>query len=386
MIVNDKSVNDKSVNDKSVNDKSVNDKSVNDKSVNDKSVNDKSVNDKSVNDKSVNDKSVNDKSVNDKSVKSKSVNDKLVKSNLVNDKLVKSKSVKINSVNDKLVKSKSIKDEEDEADEEEVCSLLSDITCEMLAEHFSKIPIFDYDKIKLIPIKKLNIFVFQISSYEELPVYANLSEKINRAYCLKHGYKFEHIKIDYKTNNISPYWLRVYQIRKILLNNPEINVVVYLDLDACFREFDIRIEQVLDYVDKKRKFSWYFGWENKSWLNAGFGIFLNNEISIGLVNVWLKYYENVDKKFWYKNHITHKWVATTYDNWGIAIPAKDAYEQFRLNQMYTEEKLRPHICPLYEEYLCNQNTNINSFVFHFYGFKRNIVEVFKSIISIYNIQ
>jgi hypothetical protein len=332
------------------------------------------------------DKSVNDKSVNDKSVKSNLTKSNLIKSKLVNDNLTKRKSVKINSVNDKLVKSKSVnEDDEGDEDEEELCSILSDISCDMLVEHFSQIPNYDYDKIKLIPIRKLNIYVFNISSYEELPEYAILSEKINRAYCLKHGYKFEHIKVDYKTNNISPYWLRVYQFRKILLENPNIDVVVYVDLDACFREFDIRIEQVLDYVDKKRKFSWYWGWESKSWLNAGFGICLNNEISIGLVQVWIKYYEDVDKKFWYKNNITHKWVVTTYDNSKVSIPASEGYEQFRLNQMFTEKQLRPHICPLYEEYLCNSKINIQSFTLHFYGSKKNIVEVFKSIIVKYNI-
>jgi hypothetical protein len=299
---------------------------------------------------------------------------------LLTDKLVNEK-----SVNDKLVKSKSVNDESVVEAVEERCSLLSDISCDFVSKHFSKIPIYDCDKIKLIPINKLKIYVFQISSYEELPLYANLSEKINRAYCLKHGYKFEHVKVDYKTNNISPYWLRVYQIRKILLENPNIDVVVYVDLDACFREFDIRIEQVLDYVDKKRKFVWYWGWENNLWLNCGFGICLNNQISIGLVQVWLKYYENVDKKFWYKNQITHKWIVTTYGNERIAEPALEGYEQFRLNQMFTEKQIQPYICPLHHEYLCHANIHVKSFTLHFYGFKRNILEVFKSIINKYKI-
>ena len=53
--------------------------------------------------------------------------------------------------------------------------------------------------------------------------------------------------------------------------------------------------------------------------------------------------------------------------------------------MFTEKKLRPHICPLYEQYLCNQHTNIKSFTLHFFGPNKNIVEVFKSIIVKYNI-
>jgi hypothetical protein len=270
-------------------------------------------------------------------------------------------------------------------DEEERCSILSDISCDFVSKHFSQIPIYDCDKIKSIPIRKLKIYVFQISCYEIEPEYAILSEKINRAYCSKHGYIYEHIRVDYKTNKTSPYWLRVYQFQKILIENPNIDVVVYADLDACFREFDIRIEQVLDYVDKKRKFSWYWGWENNLWLNAGFGICLNNQISHKLIATWIKYYENVDKKFWYKNQITHKWVVTKYDGLNLAEPASEGYEQYRLNQMFTEKQIQPYICPLHHEYLCHSNIHVKSFTLHFYGLKKNIVEVFKSIISIYNI-
>ena len=355
-----------------------------DKSVNDKSVNDKSVNDKSVNGKSVNGKSVKGKSVKINLVNDKSVKDKSVKINLVNDKSVKDKSVKINLLNNKSKEADAEEDAEEE-EEEERCSALLDVPCEFLENHFSKIPIYDYNKIKQIHFRKLNIFVFQISSYENEPAYAPLSEKINKAYCLKHGYKYEHIRINYKTNTISPYWLRVYQIQKILLENPHIDAVVYLDLDACFREFDLRIEQVLNFVDKDNKFLWYWGWELKIWLNAGFGVCLNNQISLKLIATWIKYYDDVDIKYWYKNPITHSWVSLSYNKNNVARPATEGYEQYRLNQMFTEPQLQPYICPLPQEYLCNPDFSIKSYTIHVYGPNKNIIGIFNSIINKYKI-
>ena len=67
------------------------------------------------------------------------------------------------------------------------------------------------------------------------------------------------------------------------------------------------------------------------------------------------------------------------------MPATEGYEQYRLNLMYTEKKLQPYICPFYNEYLCNSKINIQSFTLHFFGFKRNIVDVFNSIIIKSNI-
>jgi hypothetical protein len=268
------------------------------------------------------------------------------------------------------------------------CSFINSITCEYLETHFSKIPRFNHTQIKKIPDRKLIFSVIQVSSYETEPEYAILSEKINQEYCSKHGYLYNHIRIDYKTNDISPYWIRVFELNKLILklkDNKNIYGFVYIDLDACFCKFDISISQILDYVDSKQKYSMFWGWEYNSWLNSGFGICLNNETTNNILKIWAKYYEDVDGKCWHKTQTTNKWTCFTYDGKNISTIAWDGYEQYRLNLMFTEEQYRKDICPLYQEYLCNPDKKIDSFSYHFYGSKLNAVEVFTNICKNNNI-
>jgi hypothetical protein len=53
--------------------------------------------------------------------------------------------------------------------------------------------------------------------------------------------------------------------------------------------------------------------------------------------------------------------------------------------MYAKSKWMKHICPVFEEYFCNSDTNIKSFTYHFYGNRKNIYETFYKLINKNNI-
>jgi hypothetical protein len=134
----------------------------------------------------------------------------------------------------------------------------------------------------------------------------------NIEYCNKHQYK--HLFIT-QTFDLPPYWIKVYLINE-LLNSGNYDGILWLDTDACIHDYSTKLEDII--IAGK---TFYFSpdkpvWEISSIFNAGVFMVLNNSIGIGIMDEWMKCYnENV----WRKNE-TDKWVTT--GDW-----AGDAYEQ-----------------------------------------------------------
>ena len=63
--------------------------------------------------------------------------------------------------------------------------------------------------------------------------YAGLAEKINRAYCDRHGYSFKHVIGDQDDTSMRPVWKKVFLVRDELKNH---DAVFWIDSDAIFND------------------------------------------------------------------------------------------------------------------------------------------------------
>jgi hypothetical protein len=91
-----------------------------------------------------------------------------------------------------------------------------------------------------------------------MPAYGQLSTKLNRAYCVKHGYDFEifdhqrtyaHLEaLGDKVQTVSPYWLCMMDMYYLLCSDAhkKYDYFMFMDLDAIFHSPELSIWDIID--------------------------------------------------------------------------------------------------------------------------------------------
>ena len=211
--------------------------------------------------------------------------------------------------------------------------------------------------------KTKKILIFNSFSYQnsELPLYEELTSEITRKYAQKYGYDYK--QLSHRTDEMSPYWLRVKDSLDIL-NNGYYDVIMYLDLDATIKNFDIPIEKIIS-----TGYDMYIGEDPKSFrkeeeknlshlINTGCFIIRNTDWSKNFLREWFDLYiQKYSKKWKYQDGT---WICEE------CLWADQNYEQGSLSKMILENKIkeRNHIKIFNENVLSNIFYDIDGFVLH----------------------
>jgi len=127
----------------------------------------------------------------------------------------------------------------------------------------------------------------------------------NNIFCNKNNiiYKF----IEQSTENVPPYWAKVFETNKILNENNDIDYVIWVDSDAFF--IDSNSNKLNNLLNKYSNYSMIISSDMPPWeyndFNAGVYIIKNDENGKNILNKWLSYY-NKDK--WNFNNLNNKWI------------------------------------------------------------------------------
>ncbi len=198
-------------------------------------------------------------------------------------------------------------------------------------------------------------------------------------YCARYGYDYEYVHVPKYANNISPYWLRVYQYAEYFKHNTaKWDIVVYLDLDAVFVA-DVPLEYVLARVDPKSTFSAYFGEDDSDFVNSGVVAIRTTDIGTNLVNAWKRQYENTDRQRW--KLIDSRWSCHRC-KW-----AGDGYEQRALSVLYASPAFAKSCILLPRSFFSNRFPDQDSYMLHMYASrsnkaKRAMLQVFQRLSTI----
>ena len=240
---------------------------------------------------------------------------------------------------------------------------------------------FKYNKELFIDNKKnkeLKIIVIQDGAYNKFQEYSEYSTKINELYCKKWKYDYKFIKHDVK--KMPPYWLKVNDLNEYI--NKNYDYVVFLDLDACFYDFDVSLENLITEVNNvgHTDFDIYIGKDSafNSVANTGAFIFKNSNFGKMFAQIWLSTCINSQDK------ITNQGINWDYDtkykvwNCDKCIWAGLSYEQGVFNYLYKVSN--KNISVLDKSFLSNSNVAKKSFIFHGMGkTDKNRFNIFKQI-------
>lgn len=217
------------------------------------------------------------------------------------------------------------------------------------------------------------VLVFNSFSYKnDIPEYAKYTTQITKKYADKFGYDF--IQFNHKDNELPPYWLRVKDLYD-LLNQRKYDVIMYLDLDATFYDFDVHIEEVIasnyDFYIGKDPMAFKMGIPGFSTIiNTGCFIVKNTEWSRNFVKTWL--FNCLDdnlnlsaacKRNWKLEK--NKWKCESCEWAGLN------YEQGFLGLLYAGNihDAQEHVCVFEEDVLSNMYPQVKSYVLHMMGGK-----------------
>jgi hypothetical protein len=194
---------------------------------------------------------------------------------------------------------------------------------------------------------------------------------INKKYCLQYNYDYVFIKKQY---DLPPYWIKVYLLHHFL-QTKKYKGILWIDMDACVHNFDIRLEDILI----KDKY-FYKSPDNKIWkssFNAGVFLVLNNEIGMNIMNDWMKCY---NKNKWHKK-TRNKW--TTNCKWAGICYEQGSFEKY-ISPKYNKYIQTFH-WSFFQSFYSNllENENRCVFTLHFAGdkIKKEIPYYLKSLKS-----
>lgn len=219
-------------------------------------------------------------------------------------------------------------------------------------------------------VSKPSVYVYMSLDYPKLPEYGKYSIEIMKRYCKSHGYEmyvFDHSN----KSELSPYWIRVNDMHRLLKDTPKDSLIVYFDLDAIVHPdfFNIRLEDIINSLDRNTNSKWDIyapidpGPLNFE-MNTGIIIARNTDWTQSFVNTWLS---NYPKGFWKKDILTNKWSCTINQNrLNKCLWAGDEYEQGMFNRLYQRDVLdsKKHILPVDLSILGNSDPTKISFTIH----------------------
>ena len=140
---------------------------------------------------------------------------------------------------------------------------------------------------------------------------------INREVCSRHGIKY--VMVAKSEFDVPPYWKKVFELRKVMLENTDTKYIMWIDSDAFFINFNTK--KIDDFLKVNRKADIIISKDMPPWetgeFNAGVFFVKNTKSGLELINTWLTFYH---PHLW--NH------DTTNKSWSTeAVWAGEEYEQ-----------------------------------------------------------
>jgi len=207
-----------------------------------------------------------------------------------------------------------------------------------------------------------NVVFLMCHDLDSLPDYAIKSKYIFKKYCKQHSYEFVNLK--YPKHIMSPYWIRVDALIKLLQQYPKDTIFVYVDLDTCINPhwFDKSLDDMLSSLDTDNTYDIYVGKEPMPTriLNSGVIILRNTDWTQDLLQEWRSRY---DPNCWFRRN--GKWVCE--QNGRKCAWAGDQYEQGALNNIYRENwnNTQSHMAILHSDVISNNFRRCSrSYIYH----------------------
>lgn len=218
--------------------------------------------------------------------------------------------------------------------------------------------------------KSSKVLIFNTFNYPKgLPEYAKYSSEITQKYADKYGYDYR--QFNHKDNELPPYWLRVKDALDVLTST-DYDIIVYLDLDATFYDFDTPIEEILI-----PNYDVYIGADPANIISKGFnnivnsGCFIvrNTEWSRKFFDIWL--HNCIDNEGNLVGSCKKDWVKDGNGKWSCPSCkwAGLSYEQGSFGALYLMNILnaQDHVCIFNQKILSNTDPENRSFVLHLMG-------------------
>lgn len=211
--------------------------------------------------------------------------------------------------------------------------------------------------------------------------FIKLGKRITQDFCKHNGHIYK--EIVHEDDFMSPYWLRVYDLYNMCIENIDGTVIMYLDADAVVLQSDVSVTQFLNGLDLTQQKDIYIS-EDPSVdnlyypgiFNTGCFIVRNTPRSRKFIKEWLSKYNNGNKWGIEKNG---KWKCTI--NKSECSWSNDGYEQGEFSKLYKKNKdiiFRLHWSAL----ACYDISNKNCYVLHLMGHDDTSRErIFKSLIK-----
>ena len=211
-----------------------------------------------------------------------------------------------------------------------------------------------------------NVVFLYSFDYKTMPIYYNKMKGSFIKYCNYHGYKFLEIDHSKDTNKISPYWNRVSDLVKLSNLYDSNTIFIYVDLDTYINpKYNyLSIYNFLNSIDdiENNISDIYIGNDPYDISNAGIIIVRNTDWSKQFLNLWWSKYNPKDWIF-----SNNKWICL--NNGKLCDWARRGYEQGEFNLIYRNNEInaQDNIKILHHSLISNNNPNIDSFIWHFYG-------------------
>jgi galactosyl transferase GMA12/MNN10 family len=165
----------------------------------------------------------------------------------------------------------------------------------------------------------------------------------NKRICLENG--MHYIFLEKTSFHVPPYWGKVFELNKLMKENPRITYFMWLDSDAFFINFDKK--RLENFLHKYQYYSMLISKDMPPWggvFNAGSFIVKNDERGRGIMKEWISNYN--PNKWTYANS---KW--TTPSVW-----AGEDYEQGSfIKHILNSTKYNKYIVQLPYQFLNNNN-------------------------------
>lgn len=218
--------------------------------------------------------------------------------------------------------------------------------------------------------KNNNLVVLYTSINESFnKPYVKLNNKILTNYSSRHGYDYKNII--HPDNKMSPYWLRVYDLKRILDSYPDNTFVAYYDCDAVPLRPEISIESFIESIDSLYNNSTkdiYISEDPNAQIVLYNGIFntgnffvRNTKRSREFVNDWVSRYNSGDFEWKLNNK-----------NWECIIKDKQCswsslgYEQGEFSKLYMNHKDKIQYLH-WTTLACTYKDNKHCFTLHLMG-------------------
>jgi len=198
--------------------------------------------------------------------------------------------------------------------------------------------------------------------------------KENKKICQKNG--IQYIFIEKSRDHVPPYWGKIFELRRIMEENTDVDYFIWLDSDAFFIHFNNN--KLYELLKTHEKYSMIITKDMPPWgnaeFNAGSFIIKNDEYGNKIINKWCSLYNSND--WTYKDD---KWV--TESTW-----AGNSYEQGSfVTYILNESEYKSHIVQLPYDVLNNNNCESveNTISTHLAGNFKNDESIVDKCLSIF---